>query len=148
MLWGEEVGKLYWDERSKRAVFNYHPDFIKKGVEIAPLTASVKGSAAKGMPILGNREKIYQGLPPFLADSLPDRWGNMVFDQWAAQNHIPKRKLTPVDKLSFIPKPWLLSWMISIGATADYVDQRPLTYSFRTCEVFDVPRKVRTAERR
>ena len=37
MLWGEEVGKLYWDERSKRAVFNYHPDFIKKGVEIAPL---------------------------------------------------------------------------------------------------------------
>lgn len=83
MLWGEEVGKLYWDERSKRAVFNYHPDFIKKGVEIAPLTASVKGSTAKGMPILGNREKIYQGLPPFLADSLPDRWGNMVFDQWA-----------------------------------------------------------------
>ena len=45
-------------------------------------------------------------------------------------------------------KPWLLSWMISIGATADYVDQRPLTYSFRTWEVFDVPRKVRTAERR
>ena len=68
------------------------------------MTASVKGSAAKGMPILGNREKIYQGLPPFLADSLPDRWGNMVFDQWAAQNHIPKRKLTPVDKLSFIGK--------------------------------------------
>lgn len=65
MLWGEEVGKLYWDERNKRAVFNYHPDFIRKGVEIAPLTASVKGSAAKGMPILGNKEKIYQGLPPF-----------------------------------------------------------------------------------
>ncbi|WP_187349712.1 HipA N-terminal domain-containing protein, partial [[Clostridium] innocuum] len=73
-------------------------------VEIAPLTASVKGPAAKGMPILGNKEKTYQGLPPFLADSLPDRWGNMVFDQWAAQNHIPKRKLTPVDKLSFIGK--------------------------------------------
>ena len=86
---GEEVGKLYWDERSQRAVFNYHPDFIKKGLEIAPLTASVKGSAAKGMPILGNKEKIYQGLPPFLADSLPDRWGNMVFDQWVSQNISP-----------------------------------------------------------
>lgn len=104
MLWGEEVGKLYWDERSKRAVFNYHPDFIKKRLEIAPLTASAKGSAAKGMPILGNRDKLYQGLPPFLADSLPDRWGNMVFDQWATQNHVSKRKLTPVDKLSFIGK--------------------------------------------
>lgn len=104
MLWGEEVGKLYWEERSKKAIFNYHPDFINKGVEIAPLTASVKGPAAKGMPISGNKEKIYQGLPPFLADSLPDRWGNMVFDQWAAQNHISKRGLTPVDKLSFIGK--------------------------------------------
>lgn len=104
MLWGEEVGKLYWDERNRRAIFNYHPDFVKKGLEIAPLTASVKGGAAKGMPISGNKDKLYQGLPPFLADSLPDRWGNMVFDRWAAQNRIPKRMLTPVDKLSFIGK--------------------------------------------
>ena len=104
MLWGEEVGKLYWDERNRRAIFNYHPDFVKKGLEIAPLTASVKGGAAKGMPISGNKDKLYQGLPPFLADSLPDRWGNMVFDLWAAQNRIPKRMLTPVDKLSFIGK--------------------------------------------
>ena len=104
MLWGEVVGKLYWDERNRRAIFNYHPDFVKKGLEIAPLTASVKGGAAKGMPISGNKDKLYQGLPPFLADSLPDRWGNMVFDRWAAQNRIPKRMLTPVDKLSFIGK--------------------------------------------
>lgn len=104
MLWGEEVGKLYWDERGKRAVFNYHPDFVRKGLDIAPLTASVSGAAAKGMPVLGNRDKLYQGLPPFLADSLPDRWGNKVFEQWAVQNHIPRRKLTPVDKLSFIGK--------------------------------------------
>lgn len=104
MLWGEEVGRLYWDERNKRAVFNYSPDFIKKGLEIAPLTASLKGAAAKGMPILGNKDKLYQGLPPFLADSLPDKWGNLVFDRWAAQNHISKHAFTPVDKLSFIGK--------------------------------------------
>ena len=34
----------------------------------------------------------------------PDRWGNKVFEQWAAQNHIPLRQLSPVDKLSFIGK--------------------------------------------
>ena len=43
----EEVGKLYWDERNRRAIFNYHPDFVKKGLEIAPLTASVKGGQQK-----------------------------------------------------------------------------------------------------
>lgn len=102
MLWGDEVGKLYWDVRAKRAVFNYNPDFVKKGTDIAPLTASIKGSAGKGFPVVGNREKLYQGLPPFIADSLPDHWGNKVFEYWAAQNHIPKQRLTPVDKLAFI----------------------------------------------
>ena len=29
---------------------------------------------------------------------------NKVFEQWAAQNHIPLRQLSPVDKLSFIGK--------------------------------------------
>lgn len=104
MLWGDEVGKLYWDTTGKRAVFNYNINFIKKGIDVAPLTASIKGAAGKGMPVTGNSEKLYQGLPPFLADALPDKWGNMVFEQWAAQNHISRRLLTPVDKLSFIGK--------------------------------------------
>lgn len=104
VLNAEEVGQLYWDEKSRRAVFSYNPSFIKKGIDIAPLTASVKGNAAKGLPIIGNKEKLFQGLPPFIADSLPDRWGNKVFEQWAAQNHIPLSQLSPVDKLSFIGK--------------------------------------------
>lgn len=102
LLNNEEVGQLYWDERNHRAVFSYNPTFVKKGLDIAPLTASIKNHTAKGIPLLGNKEKIFQGLPPFLADSLPDRWGNKIFEQWAAQNHIPLRKLSPVDKLSFI----------------------------------------------
>lgn len=51
-LWDEEVGRLYWDERGKKAVFNYNPEFIKKGLDIAPLTASIKGAAGKGAPVL------------------------------------------------------------------------------------------------
>ena len=102
MLWGEEVGRMYWDTRSTRAVFSYNPDFIRKGIDVAPLTAPINGAAAKGFPVVGSREKLYQGLPPFLADSLPDRWGNKVFENWAVKNHIPKHRLTPVDKLAFI----------------------------------------------
>lgn len=104
LLNGEEVGQLYWDEQNRRAVFSYNSSFIKKGMDIAPLTASIKGGVAKGFPILGNKEKMFQGLPPFIADSLPDKWGNKVFEQWAAQNNIPLRQLSPVDKLSFIGK--------------------------------------------
>lgn len=42
MLWGKEVGSLFWEERRKRAVFSYHPDFLKGGLDIAPLSATTR----------------------------------------------------------------------------------------------------------
>ncbi len=46
---------------------------------------------------------MYQKLPA-LADSLPDAWGNQLFELWRIQNHIPNADITPLDKLSFIGK--------------------------------------------
>lgn len=56
------------------------------------------------VPRRGNLNKLYAGLPPFVADSLPDRWGNRVFDAWAKRNGIASRNLTALDRLSFIGK--------------------------------------------
>lgn len=67
-LWNREVGRIYWDDASGRAVFAYNPAFLHDGIDIAPLTASIH-SLATQKPILGDRDKLYQGLPPFLADS-------------------------------------------------------------------------------
>ena len=39
-------------------------------------------------PMSGNREKLYAGLPEFIADSLPDHWGNVVFQKWMEANHL------------------------------------------------------------
>ncbi len=103
-LHDKEVGRLYWDTRLRKAIFSFAPSFVAEGKDIAPLTASIKDGRLASSPILGNKEKIFQGLPPFIADSLPDRWGNQVFEQWAVQNNIPMRNLTPVDKLAFIGK--------------------------------------------
>ena len=52
MLWGKEVGSLYWEDRRKRSVFTYHPDFLKAGVDIAPLSASIKNPRNR-LPIYG-----------------------------------------------------------------------------------------------
>ena len=104
MLWGKEVGSLYWDDRRKRSVFTYHPDFLNAGVDIAPLSASIKNPRNR-LPIYGLvNDDIFCGLPAFIADSLPGRWGNAVFDAWAAENHIRTSEITSVDKLLFIGK--------------------------------------------
>ena len=51
---------------------------------------------------MGDKDKLYQGLPPMIADSLPDKWGNSLFKAWLRDNHISTRKANPVDHLSFI----------------------------------------------
>jgi serine/threonine-protein kinase HipA len=51
---------------------------------------------------MGNKDKLYQGLPPAFADSLPDKWGNSLFKAWLRDNHISTKKVTPIDHLSFI----------------------------------------------
>lgn len=101
LLWNREVGRIYWDKKLSRAVFEYNPAFISAGIDIAPLSASIHSVAAT-RPILGSSEPVYQGLPPFIADSLPDKWGSLVFECWAKENNIRSKDITPVDKLAYI----------------------------------------------
>ena len=103
ILWGEEIGRLAWDERRHLSYFIYNPYFIKKGVNISPLVAPIDGVRALS-PVWGEDAKIYQKLPAFAADSLPDAWGNQLFDLWRQQNHLANADITPLDKLSFIGK--------------------------------------------
>lgn len=103
MLWGEEIGRLAWDEKRRLSYFTYNPAFLKKEIDVSPLVAPVDGIRAL-TPVWGEDAKIYQKLPAFVADSLPDAWGNQLFELWRQQNHISNADITPLDKLSFIGK--------------------------------------------
>ena len=103
ILWGEEIGRLAWDERRRLAYFMYNPEWIKRGLNISPLVAPIDGARSL-TPVWGEDARIYQKLPAFVADSLPDAWGNQLFDLWRQQNHLANADITPLDKLSFIGK--------------------------------------------
>lgn len=103
ILWNKEVGRLAWDERRRLSYFTYNPEFVKKGLNVSPLSAPINGIRAL-MPVWGESAKIYQRLPAFVADSLPDAWGNQLFDLWCQQNHLSGADINPLDKLSFIGK--------------------------------------------
>lgn len=105
MLWGEEVGKLYWDERSKKAVFNYHPNFIKKGLEIASLTASVKGSAIAyqfGISQTGRNTNSFRFICIDESFSNQDAEKTNYLMQLCHQLHLQLLCVTPEDKTSII----------------------------------------------
>jgi serine/threonine-protein kinase HipA len=102
-LWGKPVGYLSWDKKSNVAAFEYETEFLDKGLDIAPLTMSIHlPRSKKHIPWPGDKDKLYLGLPPMIADSLPDRWGHSLFSAWLRDNNIPTKGVTPVDHLSFI----------------------------------------------
>jgi serine/threonine-protein kinase HipA len=103
IIWGMNAGYLFWDKKAGMAVFEYDPSFLERGLDIAPLTMSINSPRSrKQLPWTGDKDKLYHGLPPMIADSLPDKWGNSLFKAWLRDNHIPAKQTTPVGHLSFI----------------------------------------------
>lgn len=100
-LWGQEIGRLVWDSSTRRSYFMYNPEQMNQIPDIAPLLSPMKSRNIL-LPIYGDDRPLYQGLPPFIADSLPDSWGNTLFDKWVKDNKIPRNKVTPLYKLMFI----------------------------------------------
>jgi len=102
-LWDTIVGYLAWDRKNSVAAFEYDPVFLEKGIDFAPFTMPVSAPRSlKQMLWLGDKNKLYQGLPPAIADSLPDKWGNSLFKAWLRDNNISIKETTPIDHLSFI----------------------------------------------
>ena len=102
-LWGMDVGYLSWDKKARVAVFEYEPSFLEQQLDIAPLTMSINSlRSQKQLPWTGDKDKLYQGLPPTIADSLSDKWGNSLFKAWLRDNNISTKRTTPIDHLSFI----------------------------------------------
>lgn len=104
-LWNRKVGSLvaYREKYTPKACFYFDREYIGDGYDIAPLRASIKGKSVRnGLPVYAEKEKIFGGLPSFIADSLPDYWGNRVFDEWARSRHIKARDLSSLDRLAYI----------------------------------------------
>lgn len=104
ILFGTEIGQLAWNSKAGRSYFFFSPQYFDMKIDIAPIIAP-KDSQESHYAIYGNTEKrIYQKLPPFIADSLPDDWGNTLFDQWFKDNGFLEKDKNPIAKLSFIGK--------------------------------------------
>lgn len=104
-LWGKKVGTLVSAAKGygSQICFYFDPSFVKTGLDIAPLRAPLSGLAVQsGLPVYPENDKLFGGLPSFIADSLPDHWGNKIFNEWAKKHHIRQRNLTALDRLAYI----------------------------------------------
>jgi len=97
--WGRRVGAVALDPAVGSYVFEYYPEWRGSGIELSPLHLPLSGSSYV-FPAL-SAETFFR-LPPLLADSLPDDFGNALIDASLARQGIRGSEITPLDRLAYL----------------------------------------------
>ncbi len=98
-LWGNTIGSAAWDAGHQLARFEYAPDFLDSGIELAPLAMPLSNQVYS-FPELARES--FHGLPGMLADCLPDRFGNLLIDEWLVRTGRTAADFTPIDRLCYL----------------------------------------------
>jgi serine/threonine-protein kinase HipA len=100
-LWGRTIGAVTLAEGDEVAVFEYDPAFSKSGIGVSPLCMPLS-THLYTFPELPR--KAFRGLPGLLADSLPDKYGNALINQWLANQGRKPDSFNAVERLCYIGK--------------------------------------------
>ena len=104
-LWGDRVGILSKNTDRLTHVFQFDAEFLKKGLDIAPLLMPLKSlDAQKVFSIIPDDETdflTYRSLPAFIADSLPDSFGNRVIEAWLARQDRDMNSFSAIERLCY-----------------------------------------------
>jgi len=97
-LWGRRIGAVSMEPGQGVASFQYDPAFAKSGIELAPLTMPLS-SRVYEFPELSRTT--FHGLPGMLADSLPDKFGNLLIDAWLASEGRDAASFSAMERLCY-----------------------------------------------
>ena len=97
-LWGKTIGAVALEPDSRIATFEYMPEFVDSGIELSPLVMplSRKVYSFPYLPV-----ETFAGLPGLLSDSLPDKFGSKLIDQWLATQHRSPDSMDIIERLCY-----------------------------------------------
>ena len=99
-LWGSTIGYLHKQDNGLIG-FQYDESFIGSNIEVAPIKMPLSNTTYS-FPTLP--EQTYNGLPGMLADSLPDKFGNIVIKSYLESQGRTEDSLTVLEKLCYTGK--------------------------------------------
>lgn len=97
-LWGRTIGAASIDDAGGPATFQYTPEFVDSGIQVAPLAMPLR---ARPYDFPELPRQTFYGLPGLLADSLPDRFGNALIDAWLATTGRTAASFSPIERLCY-----------------------------------------------
>ena len=96
-MWGTTIGYLHRQDNGLIG-FQYDDNFIPSGIEVAPVKMPLS-ELTYSFPALP--EITFSGLPGMLADSLPDKFGNIVIKRYLESQGRTEDSLTVLEKLCY-----------------------------------------------
>ena len=100
---GIEIGKIGYDENQRKSSFQYNPEFLESNSykKIFPYVIRRTSNVQVFSEFEG---ETFRGLPPMIADSLPDFFGNIVFKEWLESTQKDISVITPLEQLTYVGK--------------------------------------------
>jgi serine/threonine-protein kinase HipA len=100
-LWGEQVGAVApLQGKPGYYEFEYAAAFVRSGVSPAPTKMPPAVGTRYSFPALSL--DTYRGLPGLIADSLPDRFGNALIDEYLSRHGIAAEQITSLQRLLYV----------------------------------------------
>lgn len=100
-LWGTRIGIIHQDITKAYASFEYDKDFLNSGIEVSPLRMPLSRNIYEFPSLAGDP---FYGMPGLVVDSLPDRFGNTVIEQWLMSLGKSLSDFTAIDRLCYTGK--------------------------------------------
>ena len=99
VAFGIEIGKIGYDLDQGKSFFQYNPKFLDSN-QFSNLFPFIFKRIKSAQVFSEFQLDTFQGLPPMIADSLPDTFGNIIFQEWLTSRSITK--VTPLEQLAYV----------------------------------------------
>jgi len=98
-----EIGKIGYDENQRKSSFQYNPAFLEMDLYKRLFPYVIRRSP--NVQVFSEFEgETFRGLPPMIADSLPDYFGNIVFKEWLEATQKDFISISPLEQLNYVGK--------------------------------------------
>ena len=97
-LWGRTIGAVSLAGDNVTTSFQYEPEFAHSGIELSPIVMPLS-TIVYTFPELPYHT--FKGLPGLLSDSLPDKFGNLLIDEWLSRQGRTAEDFNAVERLCY-----------------------------------------------
>jgi serine/threonine-protein kinase HipA len=98
---GKEIGRIGLNLDSNSSTFQYNPEFINSG-QYSRLFPYIFKKTHLPQRFSNYNSETFRGLPPMIADSLPDVFGNIIFKTWLELQNKDFKKITVLEQLAYV----------------------------------------------